>query len=45
MTVAELKEELENYDEDTEVCIEAGVGDVVVAEEVSRLDRESVLIR
>lgn len=45
MTVSELKEELENYDEDTEVCIEAGIGVVVLAEEVIRLDQESVLIR
>ena len=45
MTVAELKEELENYDEDTEVCIEAGIGEVVVTEELIRLDQESVLIR
>lgn len=45
MTVAELKEELDNYDEETEVYIEVGLSIVMEVEEVSRLDRDSVVIR
>lgn len=45
MTVAELKEELENYDEDTEVYLQDGLSSVMVVEEVIRLDRDSVLMR
>lgn len=45
MTVEELKEELESYDDDMEVLIDTGDVNFLVADAVARCGEGSVVIR